>query len=203
MEKLFEKKLSIIMILIQLLLSAGSVFLIAWIDFLPFAYIMTISVTAVFLLAYTIVSQITDKSMRIGRILSGLFSVLFVLFACYGFFTYEDRNGFAFQKPEGPVSFLVLSGNQAKTVGDLAEYRFGVLEDIEQTGEEIRTALEKANEICGTEVETVSFHDMDALIEGLYTEHVQVILFDETYRDSVMESHAMFEADTKIVTAGS
>jgi hypothetical protein len=202
MKKLWERKLSLVLILLQLLLSAGSIVLIAFMELLPVIYLVIISVTAIFLLAYTVVSQITDKSKVVGRILSGIYTVIFVLFACYGFFTYEDLKGIDIQNPEGPISYLVLADDRAQTIEDLEGYRFGILSDSEQTDTETEDIISSLNNKFDKEIESIDFYNMDSMIEGLYTEHVQVIVFEETFRNSVMENHAMFEVDTRIINQG-
>ena len=69
METLRKRKISIVFLILQVLISAGLIGIACYVDFVPTKYVAAIVAVSLFLLAYVIVSQMTDKSYIPGRIL--------------------------------------------------------------------------------------------------------------------------------------
>lgn len=200
MKILAKRKISIVFLAVQFLLTVGAIGVLIYVDVFPLKYLAVLLAMAVFFLAYTAFSQMTEHSYIIGRVLSGIFCVLFAAIAFYGLRTYAALEDVTTKVSDlHQISYLVMKEDSAQSLADAKDYKFGKLTEIDS--ENTERALANAKEKCGVEVETVEYMDVDSLIEGLYAKEVQVIIFNEAFRDGATENHAMFEEDTRILDA--
>ena len=88
MKVLVQRKLSLMFLIIQFLVSAVFCGLAIYVGFIPTKYIAAIIVVCVVLLGYQILSQITDASYIIGRVLCVFFCAFFI---GGGFYIYDAR----------------------------------------------------------------------------------------------------------------
>lgn len=72
MKTLLSRKLSLVFLIAQFLISAALVGVAFYVGFIPLKYIVALIVLCLFLLAYEVFSQMTDKIYIVGRVLCAL-----------------------------------------------------------------------------------------------------------------------------------
>ena len=198
MKVLLDRKLSIVFLAIQLLASIGIVGLIIYIDVLPVKYLLLFILLVLFLMAYGLFSQISEKTYIIGRILISVFCILFVAAGYYGFETISTLQEISAEQVKiDTVSYLVLKDDAATKLEDTKGYQYGVLESIDR--ENTDQAVANAKEVIGQEIPMVQQADMDSMVQALYSSAVQVIVFNESFRAGVLENYPTFSEDTKVI----
>lgn len=78
MKTLFKRKLSIVFLIIQVLISAALVGIALYMGALPMKYIAVLIGVSIFFLAYEVFSQMTEKSYIVGRVLCGVICLFYI-----------------------------------------------------------------------------------------------------------------------------
>lgn len=78
MKTLLHRKLSIVFLIVQILISAALIGVALYVGAIPMKYIMALAAVSIFFLAYEVFSQMTDKSKIIGRVLCGLICLVYI-----------------------------------------------------------------------------------------------------------------------------
>lgn len=198
MKVLLSRKISIVFLIIQLLASLGIIGLVIYMDVLPIKYILAFAAVVLFFLAYGIFSQMAERTYIVGRILIGVFCLLFVGAAYYAIHTLtalEDISDGQIKVDQ--VSYIVLQGNEISSLKEATGCQFGVLESIDR--ETTDQAIDNAKKVIGKEIPVSQYADMDSLVQALYSSEVQVIVLNESFRSGVTENYKTFGADTKII----
>lgn len=198
MKQLLSKKISLVFIIIQFLLTVGLIGLILYVDILPEKYLLVIAVLLVFLLVYTFFSQMAKRMYIVGRVLSGIFCVIMIIGAAYlwrGYQAISNMSDVDIKVDE--VSAIVLTEDPAQSVADAADYEFGVLKDI---GREYTDAMINSLEAeLNKKLLTKEYEDAISLVDALYNKEIKVIIFNEAYREMVTELHENFETETRVL----
>ena len=79
MKTLLSRKLSLVFLIVQFLISAALVGVAFYVGFIPLKYIVALIVLCLFLLAYEVFSQMTDKIYIVGRVLCALISAVDII----------------------------------------------------------------------------------------------------------------------------
>lgn len=90
MKQLLSKKIGLIFIIVQFLITIGLIGLVLYVDMLPTKYLLPAALILIFILLYTFFSQMSKRLYILGRVLSGIFCVVMVIGAGYveGIFYY-------------------------------------------------------------------------------------------------------------------
>ena len=196
MKILLDRKISIVFLILQLLASAGVVGLVFYMDVLPTKYIICLIAGVLFFMAYGVFSQMTQKTYILGRVLIGVFLILYAGVGYYVYSTIDTLNNISGEQVKlDEVSYLVLSTDPAASLKDTKGYSYGSLEGIDE--ENTKQALTNVKEVLKQEIPVMKYADTDTMLEALYASQVRVIVFNESFRQTVTENHPEFEKNTK------
>ncbi len=196
MRILFDRKISIVFLILQFLASAGVVGLVFYMDVLPMKYIICLIAVVLFFMAYGVLSQMTQKTYILGRVLIGVFLILYAGVGYYAYSTIDTLNNISGEQVKlDEVSYLVLSTDPAASLKDTKGYSYGSLEGIDE--ENTKQALSNVKEVLKQEIPVMKYADTDTMLAALYASQVKVIVFNESFRQTVTENHPDFEKNTK------
>ncbi len=196
MKVLLQRKLSLVFLIIQFLISAVFCGVAFYVEFIPTKYVVTLIIVCLVLLGYQILSQLTNSSYIIGRVLCVFFCAFFIGGGYYMYDAHaavEDIGGM--ETKLDVISFYVLNEDPAKSLKDAKDYTFGILQlqDRENTDK----ALKEAEKEVGKPLNIREFEDTSTLADALYAKEVQAVVFNQAFLKTVEEQYATFDADTR------
>ena len=198
MKTLLSRKLSLVFLIVQFLISAALVGVAFYVGFIPLKYIVALIVLCLFLLAYEVFSQMTDKTYIVGRVLCALICFFYIGGGYYCVNTYSAIDEMAGQQVKvDEISCIVLKDDLAQSIYDTKDYTFGILaaNDRENTNK----ALAEVQAAIGKEPATIEYQDNDTLIDALYAKDVKVIVINEANRSPIEEYYKTFSDDTRVL----
>lgn len=198
MKTLLSRKLSLVFLIVQFLISAALVGVAFYVGFIPLKYIVALIVLCLFLLAYEVFSQMTDKTYIVGRVLCALICFFYIGGGYYCVNTYSAIDEMAGQQVKvDEISCIVLKDDPAQSIYDTKDYTFGILaaNDRENTNK----ALTEVQAAIGKEPATIEYQDNDTLIDALYAKDVKVIVINEANRSPIEEYYKTFSDDTRVL----
>lgn len=198
MKTLLSRKLSLVFLIVQFLISAALVGVAFYVGFIPLKYIVALIVLCLFLLAYEVFSQMTDKTYIVGRVLCALICFFYIGGGYYCANTYSAIDEMAGQQVKvDEISCIVLKDDPAQSIYDTKDYTFGILaaNDRENTNK----ALAEVQAAIGKEPATIEYQDNDTLIDALYAKDVKVIVINEANRSPIEEYYKTFSDDTRVL----
>ena len=160
--------------------------------------IVALIVLCLFLLAYEVFSQMTDKTYIVGRVLCALICFFYIGGGYYCVNTYSAIDEMAGQQVKvDEISCIVLKDDPAQSIYDTKDYTFGILaaNDRENTNK----ALAEVQAAIGKEPATIEYQDNDTLIDALYAKDVKVIVINEANRSPIEEYYKTFSDDTRVL----
>ena len=196
MKTLVKRKISLVVIILQLLVSVLFCVYVGTTGLVPMKYMIPLVIVAVLLLVYQVLSQMTDSSYIFGRVLAIVFSAVFLVGA-----NYVRESMAALQNVGGAttkvdvISYYVMKDDKAQTLGDAKDYSFGILSA--QDRENTDRALDDANKKVGKSLSTVEYDDPMTLVDALYAKEVQAIVLNKSFVDTVKEQYKTFQTDTR------
>lgn len=199
---LLKRKLSIVFLIIQVLVSAGLIGIACYVDFIPARFVAVLVAVCIFLLAYGVFSQMTEKSYIIGRVLCALICLFYIGGGYYCINTYSAIDELAgHQVKVDKISCIVLKDDPAQSIYETKDYNYGILavNDRKNTDK----ALNELNGVLGQEPKTTEFQDIDTLIDALYAKEVNVIIINEANRNLIEDYYATFSDDTRVLNTHS
>lgn len=197
MKTLLSRKLSLVFLIVQFLISAAG-WQLLYVGFIPLKYIVALIVLCLFLLAYEVFSQMTDKTYIVGRVLCALICFFYIGGGYYCVNTYSAIDEMAGQQVKvDEISCIVLKDDPAQSIYDTKDYTFGILaaNDRENTNK----ALAEVQAAIGKEPATIEYQDNDTLIDALYAKDVKVIVINEANRSPIEEYYKTFSDDTRVL----
>ena len=198
MKTLLSRKLGLVFLIVQFLISAALVGVAFYVGFIPLKYIVALIVLCLFLLAYEVFSQMTDKTYIVGRVLCALICFFYIGGGYYCVNTYSAIDEMAGQQVKvDEISCIVLKDDPAQSIYDTKDYTFGILaaNDRENTNK----ALAEVQAAIGKEPATIEYQDNDTLIDALYAKDVKVIVINEANRSPIEEYYKTFSDDTRVL----
>ena len=198
MKTLLSRKLSLVFLIVQFLISAALVGVAFYVGFITLKYIVALIVLCLFLLAYEVFSQMTDKTYIVGRVLCALICFFYIGGGYYCVNTYSAIDEMAGQQVKvDEISCIVLKDDPAQSIYDTKDYTFGILaaNDRENTNK----ALAEVQAAIGKEPATIEYQDNDTLIDALYAKDVKVIVINEANRSPIEEYYKTFSDDTRVL----
>lgn len=198
MKQILKRKLSLVFLAIQFIVTVGFIGLVWYVDMIPDKYLLIGSLVLVFLFVYTFCSQMAKRMYIAGRILAVLFCIFMGVGSGYLWKGYNTLNNMADASVKvDEISAIVLATDSAQTIDDIGDYQFGILETIGR--EYTDSMINSINTNLNKTVTTKSYQDIMSLVDGLYNKEVGVIIFNEAYRDLVSESYSDFDTTTKVL----
>ena len=196
MKTLVKRKISLVVIILQLLVSVLFCVYVGTTGLAPLKYMIPLVVVAALLLVYQVLSQMTDSSYIFGRVLAIVFCAVFLVGA-----NYVRESMAALQNVGGATTkvdviyYYVMKDDKAQTLADAKDYSFGILRT--QDRENTDKALEEANKKVGKSLSTVEYDDPMTLVDALYAKEVQSIVLNKSFVDTVKEQYKTFQTDTR------
>lgn len=196
MKTLLKRKISLVVIILQLLVTVLFCVYVGMTGLVPLKYMIPLVIVSVLLLVYQVLSQMTDSSYVIGRVLAIGFCAIFLVGV-----NYVRESMAALQNVGGAttkvdvISYFVMKDDKAQTLGDAKDYSFGILraQDRENTDK----ALEDANKKVGKKLSTVEFEDPLTMVDALYAKEIQAVVLNTSFVDTVKEQYKTFRTDTR------
>lgn len=198
MKTLLDRKISIVFLIIQFLVSAALVGITFYVGFVPMKYIVSIIIICVFFLVYEVFSQLTDKSYIIGRILCAVICLFYVGGGYYCVNTYSSIDEMAGQQVKiDQISCIVLKDDAAQSIYDTKDYNFGILATNDRANTD--KALSEVKAAIGQEPMKTEYEDNDTLVDALYAKDVNVIIINEANRNLIEDYYKTFSDDTRVL----
>lgn len=198
MKQLLRKKLGLIFILGQFLITIGLIGLVLYVDIVPDKYLLAMVLVLIFILAYTFFSQMSKRFYVLGRVLSGIFCVIICIGAAYLWKGYSTINNFADASVKiDELSAIVLQDDTAKTIDDAADYQFGIIQTI---GREYTDSMIKEIQTnVKHDIAVTEYPDVNSMVDALYNKEVKAIIFNEAFRETVIDEHENFDKETRVL----
>ncbi len=199
MGALIKRKWGIVFLAIQALLTIGVIGVGLYVGMIPNRYVIIVALISLMFLGYTIASQMTDHFFVIGRVISGLVCVIMAFSSFYLVTTYAAITDISNKTTEQvhEMTVIVMNDDPATVVADALDYNYGVVLTIDRTNTE--SMLEEIRTQNNVSVKTQEYEDAFSLVDALYTNEVQAIVFNEAYRENVTAERENFNMDTKIL----
>lgn len=196
MKTIFKRKISLIVILLQLVVSVLFCVYVGTLGAIPTKYLVALVIASVLLLVYQIMSQATNSSYIFGRVLALVFGMIFFVGA-----KYMNESMAALQDVGGAtvkvdiISFYVLNEDSAKTIADAKDYTYGILsvQDRENTDKALAEAKSKA----GKDLKIIEFDDSLTLVDALYAKEIQVAVINQSFLNPIKDKYMSFTKDTR------
>lgn len=200
MKTLGKRKISVVVIILQLVVSVLFCVYVGMTGLIPVKYMVPLVAVAVLLLVYQVMSQMTNSSYIFGRVLALVFCMIFLVGA-----NYVRESMAALQNVGGAtkkvdvISYYVLKDDKAKTLGDAKDYSFGILQaqDRDNTDKALAEAQKKVNKT----LKTVEFEDPLTMVDALYTKEVQAIILNKSFVEIIKDRYSTFVKDTRELEA--
>ncbi len=198
MKTLLGRKLSIVFLVVQILVSAALIGVACYVGFVSMKYIVAIVGVCLFFLAYVIFSQMTDKSYIWGRILCGVICLFYVFGGYYCIDTYSAIDEMAGEQVKvDQISCIVLKDDKAQSIYDTKGYNFGILATNDRANTD--KALTEVKAAVAEDPLTTEYQDNDTLIDALYAKDVNAIFINEANRALIEEYYKTFSEDTRVL----
>ncbi len=198
MKQLLSKKVGLVFILVQFIITIAFIGLVMFVDVLADRYLLMVAIVLAILMAYTFFSQMTKKIYIVGRVLSGVFCVFMIVVAAYLWKGYSTINNMADANVKvDELTAIVMADDTAEKIGDVIDSDFGIIEVIGREYTDKMINLIQTNLKCT--VNTKLYGDVNSLVQALYDGEVRVIIFNEAYRETVLESFKDFDTATKVL----
>ena len=198
MKTLLSRKLSLVFLIVQFLISAALIGVAFYVGFIPLKFIVLLIVVCLFLLAYGIFSQMTDKTYIVGRIFCALICLFYIGGGYYCVDTYSAIDEMAgHQVKVDEISCIVLKDDPAQSIYDTKDYTFGILATNDRANTD--KALAEVQAAVGKQPATMEYQDNDTLIDALYAKEVNAIIINEANRSPIEEYYKTFSDDTRVL----
>lgn len=198
MKTLLSRKLSLVFLIVQFLISAALIGVAFYVGFIPLKFIVLLIVGCLFLLAYGIFSQMTDKTYIVGRVFCALICLFYIGGGYYCVDTYSAIDEMAgHQVKVDEISCIVLKDDPAQSIYDTKDYTFGILATNDRANTD--KALAEVQAAVGKQPATMEYQDNDTLIDALYAKEVNAIIINEANRSPIEEYYKTFSDDTRVL----
>ncbi|WP_051437751.1 LCP family protein [Eubacterium xylanophilum] len=198
MKTIVKRKLSLVFLILQLLVTAGLIAVIVKVGFVPMKYIALVIGIGAFFFVYTLFSQMTNKSYIVGRILCVMMCGIYVFGGYYCVNTYSSIDTAAGKSVKvDNISCIVLKDDKAQSIYDTKDYIFGIFSTADRANTD--KALDEVKAAIGTEPKTQGFEDNDTLVDALYAKEVNAIIINEASRPLIEEYYKTFSKDTRVL----
>ena len=193
-----SKKFGFVLAGIQAAVTALFIGLLIYLNVVPAKYFVPVIFILVLFLGYDILSQFSKKFRTSGKIIA----FIIILILGIGSFLLAKSNQLlsgisGSNKKIDTIGVYVKNDNPAKTLGDAADYNFGILQTIDR--ENTNNAISKINTTVGKEITTTVFTDMIEMAVALLNEQIQGIILNSAFIETIAddENHAEFAVQVR------
>lgn len=193
------KRVGVILVLLQAILSVLFVGILFKIDLLPFKYMALI----IFLLAALwLIAYATQKRHKRRALPGKVLSVFMIILLAIGSFYLAKMNG-AFNAVTGgsykvdSIVVAVLKDDSAETIEDAKDYSFGIQTAV--GGDGINQAIQVINTELKDSIATTEYANMQELAVSLQDGSVDAIIYNEGYVGMLEEVFENYEGSIKVI----
>jgi len=195
-----SRKIGYVLAFIQLLLTILFIGILIYVNLVPTSYLIGIIVILAFFVIYDFGTQLTrSRKLRlIGKIIAVFMSIIL---AIGSFYLFETSGMLA--KITGAntktdlVSVIVLDSDPAKSLSDVKDYNFGIVEIIDRVN--TNKAIDKINTLTSSNIATTEYSDFHSLVQALYDGKTKVIILNEAQRSNIVEDFEDFNEHTRVI----
>lgn len=199
--RLIERKLGMVILILQLLASVGLVVMVERLHMLSPLYISVLAGVLVILMLLMIIANGAKGSVHIaGKVVSVVFICLFVFAGTYVYETRSTLGNMTGNKAQSEnISIYVLKENPAETINEVAEGTFGIFDVSE--GSKVLETVSTVNTNVGSIITTKEYVDAASVAAALFNKEVDAIIMDESYVSIIEETkeYKEFETKTKVL----
>lgn len=147
---------------------------------IPFLFILAL------FLGYDIFSQFSKKFRTSGKIIAAIFIIILLVGTFLVIKANQLFSGISGSNTKTDVICVyVLKEDPASTLGDVADYNFGILETIDR--ENTDNTISKVNTTIGKEITTNAYGDMISLADALLNGEVKAIILNSAFVDTISD----------------
>lgn len=187
------------LVFMQTVLSLVFLGLVIILNILPMKYMIALVAA---LLVFWLIVRTSQKRAKKRGILGKMLSLAVIAILGIGIYYVGVING-AFNRlivgthKIDTMAVIVLKGDAADNIEDTKDYDFGV--QYQLGAEDMRSTIQAINEELDTEISKVTYDDMYEQIDALYNKEVNAIIYNEGYRDMLLEEVDGFAEKTKVI----
>ena len=189
-------------VIVYALLTIGMIIQLFTVNVLPTKYVVIASLILLLLLLGMYLLQMGKRVNKINKILGKILIVILSVFLGLGNWMLF-KTGSAFSRMTGDntettvISVVVMKENEAKTIEDVKDGKFGITETGDQ--EILQKAIEDVEKDAGQSVTTVSYKSYKDIGDDLYDGNIDAIIMDEATRSLFEDNHPKFDSETKVI----
>ena len=194
-----SRQVGIILCGIQLAVTLVFIAALFVLNMLPMKYLgAAAGILLVFWLIPLIGQLVSKKKAIAGKVFSIFMSVVLALGSYYIFKTngtVEDITGGNTKVDKMVVA--VLADDPAETIGDAADYSFGV--QYAMKGDDVKSTAEAINKELGRDISTTEYKSLNEQAEALRDGQVQAIVYNDAYTGVLEEAYEGYSDEVKII----
>ena len=194
-----SRQVGIILCGIQLAVTLVFIAALFVLNMLPMKYLgAAAGILLVFWLIPLIGQLVSKKKAIAGKVFSIFMSVVLALGSYYIFKTngtVEDITGGNTKVDKMVVA--VLADDPAETIGDAADYSFGV--QYAMKGDDVKSTVEAINKELGRDISTTEYKSLNEQAEALRDGQVQAIVYNDAYTGVLEEAYEGYSDKVKII----
>ncbi|TCS76647.1 LytR family transcriptional attenuator [Muricomes intestini] len=194
-----SRQVGIILCGIQLAVTLVFIAALFVLNMLPMKYLgAAAGILLVFWLIPLIGQLVSKKKAIAGKVFSIFMSVVLALGSYYIFKTngtVEDITGGNTKVDKMVVA--VLADDPAETIGDAADYSFGV--QYAMKGDDVKSTVEAINKELGRNISTTEYKSLNEQAEALRDGQVQAIVYNDAYTGVLEEAYEGYSDEVKII----
>ncbi len=193
------RKLGKFLVFIQSVLTLVFLGLVFVLNILPLKYMAALVVA---LLGLWLIVRTSQKRAQKRDILGKMLSLVVIAILGIGIYYVGVING-AFDRLIGgthkidTMAVVVLKEDVADGIEDTKYYDFGV--QYQLGAEDTRATIKAINQELDTSISLVTYEDMHEQIDALYNKEVTAIIYNEGYRDMLVDEVEGFGEKTKVI----
>lgn len=181
-----SKKVGFILAAIQGLVTIIFAGFLIYLNIVPAKILVPVLFILVLFLGYDIFSQFSKKFRISGKIIAFILIIILLIGTFLVIKANQLFSGISGSKTKTDViGVYVLKDDPASTLGDVADYNFGILETIDRKNTD--NTVSKINTTVGKEITTTPYGDMIALADALLNGEVKAIVLNSAFVDTIAD----------------
>ncbi len=181
-----SKTLGFFFAAIQAIVTCVFAALLLYLDIVPAKILIPVIFLLVLFLGYDIFSQFSKKFRTSGKIIAIIVTIVLIIGSFLLLKTNQLFKGISGSNTKTDViAVYVLKDDPAQTLGDVADYQFGILSTIDR--ENTDNTVSKINTTVGKEIAITEYNDMISLADALLNGEVQTIILNSAFVDTIAD----------------
>ncbi len=183
---------------IQGVLSIIVLALLFIIDVVPMKFLAVGAAILVILWVFSFFSQFTRGTHIIGKVESVILCVILAFGTYYLFITNSFLGNISGSTIKiDNIVIAVMKDDPAQSLADAADYTFGIQNATDK--DNIDKTIAKVNKNLGKDITTKEYEGLQQLIDALYNGEVGAIIYNEAFKENILEQHETFDTDIRVL----